>query len=78
MLGLLASRSAADARLFQDRMANSQSALDYLPDVGTYDGMTEAQFMEQYGSRESEAYLERLAEITDSIAARPFFAGFGN
>lgn len=78
MLGLLASRSATDAARFQELMKDSLSESDYLPEVGTYDGMTEAEFIEQYGSRDSEAYRQRLAEITDSIAERPFFQAFGN
>lgn len=78
MLGLLASRSDDDARLFQDAILDSRSDADYLPPLGTYDGMTEAQFIEQYGSRESDAYRQRLEEITDRIAQRPFFQAFGN
>ena len=76
MLGILASRSEADARRFQEVILDTLTDSDYLPPLGTYDGMTEEEFIEQYGSRESAAYLQRLEEITDSIAARPFFRAF--
>lgn len=76
LLGLLASRSQEDAVLFQDNMKDSLSESDYMPVLGTYDGMTEAQFIEQYGSLDSEAYRQRLQEITDSILQRPFYGAF--
>lgn len=76
MLGMLASRSREDALLFQEQMMDSDSATDFLPSLGTYDGMTEAEFIDLYGSRESQAYQERLEEITGSIAARPFYQAF--
>ncbi len=76
MLGILASRSESDARQFQEIMLDTQSDADYMPSLGTYDGMSEAEFIEQYGSRESEAYRQRLGEITDSIATRTFFQAF--
>ena len=78
MLGILASRSEADARRFQEVILDTLTDADYLPPLGTYDGMTEEEFIEQYGSRESDAYLQRLEAITDSIAARPFFRAFGS
>jgi len=78
LLGMLATRSGRDARLFQDIIKDSQASTDYLPPVGTYDGMTEAEFIEAYGSRDSEAYQARLAEITDRIATSPIYARFGN
>jgi len=78
LLGMLATRSDRDARLFQDIIKDSQASTDYLPPVGTYDGMTEAEFIEAYGSRDSEAYQARLAEITDRIATSPIYARFGN
>lgn len=78
MLGLLASRSQADALLFQETMRSSLSESDYLPPLGTFDGMTEAQFNEEYGSRDSEAFRARLTEITNNIAVRPFYAPFSN
>ncbi len=76
LLGMLATRSTEDALLFQQIMMDSESPGDYLPQLGTYDGMTEAEFIEQYGSRESEAYRMRLKNISDSIAARPFYQSF--
>jgi len=76
LLGMLATRSTEDALLFQQIMMDSESPSDYLPQLGTYDGMTEAEFIEQYGSRESEAYRMRLKNISDSIAARPFYQSF--
>jgi hypothetical protein len=76
MLGILASRSESDARQFQETMLATQSDADYLPPLGNYDGMSEAEFIEKYGSRESEAYRQRLGEITDSIASRTFFRAF--
>jgi hypothetical protein len=74
----LASRSEDDARRFQELMTTLDTELDYLPALGTYDGMTEEEFLERYGSRESEEYLQRLQEITDSISARPFYQNFTN
>lgn len=78
LLGTLATRSTADAMLFQDLMKGILSETDYMPLVGTYDGMTEEQFISTYGSRESEAYQQRLQEIRDSILARPFYQSFAN
>ncbi len=78
MLGTLSSRSEDDARRFQELMTTLDTELDYLPALGTYDGMTEEEFLERYGSRESEEYLQRLQEITDSISARPFYQNFTN
>jgi hypothetical protein len=78
MLGTLASRSAADAREFQQLMSAIGPESDYMPELGTYDGMTEEEFIERYGSRESEAYRQRLQELTDSIVARPFYQAFSN
>ena len=78
LLGTLATRSEADARLFQDMMKGSLSETDYLPQQGTYDGMTEQEFIDQYGSTDSPAYLQRLEAITDSIVALPFYQAFSN
>lgn len=78
MLGTLASRSEDDASRFQELMTTLDTELDYLPALGTYDGMTEEEFLKRYGSRESEEYLQRLQEITDSISARPFYQNFAN
>jgi len=78
MLGTLASRSENDALKFQKLMTTIGPELDYLPQLGTYDGMTEEEFLERYESRESAQYLQRLQEITDSISARPFYRNFSN
>jgi hypothetical protein len=78
LLGVLASRSQEDAMLFQDHMKDSLSESDYMPALGTYDGMTEAQFIEQFGSRDSDAYRQRLQEINDSILQRPFYGAFAD
>jgi hypothetical protein len=75
-LGDLASRSEADAFLFQDLMKAILNESEFMPSLGTYDGMTEEEFIARFGSRESEAYLQRVQEITDSIAARPFYQSF--
>lgn len=76
LLGTLASRSEIDARLFQQQMKTLLSEQEFMPVLGTYDGMTEAEFIEQYGSRESDLYRQRLIEITDSITALPFYQVF--
>ena len=75
-LGTLASRSRADALLFQEQMKTSLSESDYIPPLGRIDGMTEAEFTARYGSRDSEAYRQRLQEINDSINSRPFYQAF--
>ena len=76
LLGALASRSEVDAGLFQQQMRTLINEQEFMPVLGTYDGMSEAEFIEQYGSRESAAYRQRLIEITDSITAQPFYQAF--
>ena len=78
LLGTLASRSEADAIRFQELMMDINQESDYIPLLGTYDGMSEEEFVALYGSRESEAYRQRLLGITDSISARPFYQAFEN
>jgi len=76
LLGALASRSEVDAGLFQQQMRTLINEQEFMPVLGTYDGMSEAEFIEQYGSRESAAYRQRLIEITDNITAQPFYQAF--
>lgn len=77
LLGDLATRSEADALRFQELMQASVDEADYMPALGTYDGMTEEEFTATYGNRDSEAYRQRLQEITDSIVTLPFYRTFG-
>ncbi len=78
MLGTLASRSADDAVKFQQLMSVIGSESSYMPELGTYDGLTEEEFIRRYGSRESEIYRQRLQGITDSIVTRPFYQAFSD
>jgi hypothetical protein len=76
LLGTLSSRSDRDALLFQAQMQNLDTEAAFLPLLGTYDGMTEEEFVEQYGSRDSDAYRQKITDITDSILAQPFYQPF--
>lgn len=76
LLGTLATRSRTDAILFQQKMLTIATEAEFLPSLGTYDGMTEEEFITTYGNRESEAYNARLDEIHDSILSRPFYQDF--
>jgi hypothetical protein len=75
-LGDLASRSETDAFLFQDLMKSILNESEFMPPLGTYDGMTEEEFTERFDNRESETYRQRVQEIANSIAARPFYQFF--
>ena len=76
LLGTLATRSRTDAIQFQQKMLTIATEAEYLPSLGTYDGMTEEEFISTYGNRESEAYNARLDEIYNSILNRPFYQDF--
>jgi len=76
LLGSLSTRSSADAIRFQERILVIADESAFLPELGTYDGMSEEQFIEEYSNLESEAYQLRLDEIHASILARPFFRDF--
>ncbi|MDT8398273.1 MAG: hypothetical protein RQ899_06640 [Pseudomonadales bacterium] len=72
-LGRLASQNHSSALALQKLMSAATSDSDYMPPVGKMDGITEQEFLSQYGSRTSAEYQQRLVEISAGIQSRPVF-----
>jgi hypothetical protein len=74
-LGELTNNNPTAALELQRFFANVQAETDYMPLVGRHDGISEAEFIAQYESRSSEAYLERMASIENTIDQLAIFQG---
>ncbi|MDA1371393.1 MAG: hypothetical protein O2971_11615 [Proteobacteria bacterium] len=60
----------------QKRFISLQTESDYMPEVGSNrDGISEVEFTALYNDRNSQEYLQRLAQIQLLIDARPLFQG---
>lgn len=69
-----ATRNPTSALEFQRRMIALQAESEYMPPVGSNrDGLTEADFSEQYTDRNSDEYRQRLQQIQDLIYQQPLF-----
>ena len=74
-LAEFATKSDASASEFQRRVIALSDDYEYMPVVdNNRDGLSEAAFLDQYQDRNSVRFSQRLVEIQDSIAERPFFA----
>ena len=75
-LASLSTRDYDTAIEMQKRFISLQTESDYMPDVGSNrDGISEAEFTALYNDRNSQEYLQRLAQIQQLINARPLFQG---
>lgn len=74
-LGELTNRSQRSALQLQRFFADVELETDYMPLVGRPDGISEAEFIAQYESRNSEAYLNRMQSIGNTIEQLPIFQG---
>lgn len=66
-LGMLSSANSGTATSLQQFFAQDLDEQAYMPLVGRPDGISEAEFIERYGSRSSANYLQRLSEIEAEI-----------
>jgi hypothetical protein len=73
-LGNAATSSPAEAQQLQHRLASASEETDYMPPVSRDNaGLTEDDFSAQFTDRNSEAYVARLADIDEQIAALPIY-----
>lgn len=72
-----ATQSPESAVEFQRRMIALEAESEYMPPVGNNrDGLTEADFSEQYTDRTSDEYRQRLEQIQELIYQQPLFQNF--
>lgn len=75
MLGETSTQDPAAARRMQQLLINANSEADYMPTPRLdADGLDEESFAASFGDRNSEAYLERLQEIEQSIQSLPLYS----
>ncbi|MBN4053498.1 hypothetical protein JYT97_01275 [Haliea sp. AH-315-K21] len=72
-MGELASTNPNAALQLQRFFSEMELEIDYMPLVGRPDGISEAEFIAQYGNRNSEAYLNRMESIKNTIELLPIF-----
>ena len=72
-IGELATSDQNSAIKVQRFFAAVELESEYMPPVGRPDGISEAEFTAQYGSRSSDAYLNRLKMIETTIEQLPIF-----
>lgn len=73
-LGNAATSSAASAQELQQRLFAAGEETDYMPPVSRDNaGLTQDDFSAQFTDRNSEAYVARLADIDEQIAALPIY-----
>lgn len=75
-IGELATSNQNSAIQLQRFFAGVELESEYMPPVGRPDGISEAEFTAQYGSRSSDTYLNRLATIETTIEQLPIFQRF--
>jgi hypothetical protein len=69
-----ATASAESARLLQQRMASARAETDFMPEPATdADALSESDFADIFEDRSSDVYNDRLAQISDQIAALPIY-----
>lgn len=74
-IGELSNRNQNTALQLQRFFSQMESEVEYMPLVGPPDGISEAEFISQYGNRNSEAYLNRMESIESTIAQLAIFQG---
>ena len=72
-IGELATSNQNSAIQLQRFFAEVERESEYMLPVGRPDGISEAEFTAQYGSRSSDAYLNRLETIETAIEQLPIF-----
>lgn len=73
-LGNAATTTEAQAIALQRSIASAKEETDYMPPVSRDNaGLTEDDFSAQFTDRNSEAYVARVADIDDQIAALPIY-----
>lgn len=74
-LGELSNSNQNNALQLQRFFSQVESEIEYMPLVGPPDGISEAEFISQYGNRNSEAYLNRMESIESTITQLAIFQG---
>lgn len=74
-IGELSNRGQNSALQLQRFFSQMQREIEYMPLVGPPDGISEAEFIAQYGNRNSEAYLNRMDSIESTITQLAIFQG---
>jgi hypothetical protein len=74
-IGELAGRNQNTAIQLQRFFSQLEFEIDYMPLVGRPDGISEAEFIDLYGNRNSDVYLNRMAIIETTINQLPIFQG---
>ncbi|MFL2840890.1 MAG: hypothetical protein ACJ0BT_03540 [Pseudohongiellaceae bacterium] len=72
-IGELASTNQNVALQLQQFFSEVRLEIDYIPLLGPSDGISESEFIAQYGNRNSEAYLDRMKTIEETIEQLPIF-----
>ncbi len=73
-LGNAATSSWNEAQQLQSRLSMASEETDYMPPVSRDNaGLTEDDFSAQFTDRNSEAYVARVADIDEQIAALPIY-----
>jgi hypothetical protein len=69
-----ATSSESAARQLQQRIVENDSEQAFFPDIsGLLEGLSDAQFRQQYGSIQSERYRKQVALIDQRIARLPVY-----
>ena len=73
-LGNAATSNLTEAQELQQRLAVANEETDYMPPVSRDNaGLTQDDFSAQFTDRNSEAYVARVADIDEQIAALPIY-----
>lgn len=75
-LGEIARRDQSTAHRLQHMLKDIEEETDYMPSTTTGETMTEAEFQERYGSRQSDLYRRELDKMEIDISERPLFQAF--
>lgn len=75
-LGNIATADHSSAHRLQRMLRGVSDENQYMPDITQAEVMNESAFAEYYSDQQSEAFVERLEGINDSIVERPVFAAF--
>ena len=75
-LANIATADQNSAQQLQDMLRENHDETLYMPNTPRNESMNESAFAEYYGDQQSPAFLQRLANINDSIAERPLFTAF--
>lgn len=74
MLGQSATTGTVAAGLLQQRIMEAEDERAYMPTVDrSEDGLSETEFTEKYGNRDSEIYRQRIRIIEQQISSLPLY-----